>query len=137
MSQFCEGCAQTLGMIRCGSPICLVTQLPKWHTWHYHNIYRQSKPGAVRSSIPFCAVRIYHLVNQTDVVPHSRSLCLKARSGCEPLMRKFGFDWPENLACEKFPEAVDGPSPGGKVCPLNVITSLSIAFMKHKQFIDG
>ena len=75
--------------------------------------------------------------NQTDVVPHSRSLCLKARSGCEPLMRKFGFDWPENLACEKFPEAVDGPSPGGKVCPLNVITSLSIAFMKHKQFIDG
>lgn len=38
-------------------------------------------------------------------IPPCRSLCLSARNGCESLMLKFGFDWPEFLECEKFPEA--------------------------------
>ncbi|KAJ8020133.1 Frizzled-2 [Holothuria leucospilota] len=33
-----------------------------------------------------------------------KTLCLSAKSGCEDLMRKFGFQWPESLACEGFPE---------------------------------
>ena len=33
-----------------------------------------------------------------------RSLCEHARSGCESLMNKFGFQWPETLACRNFPE---------------------------------
>ncbi|KAJ6216765.1 hypothetical protein RDWZM_007922 [Blomia tropicalis] len=36
-------------------------------------------------------------------IPPCRSLCLSARNGCEGLMNKFGFNWPENLDCNKFP----------------------------------
>uniref|UniRef100_A0A3Q0REG3 FZ domain-containing protein n=1 Tax=Amphilophus citrinellus TaxID=61819 RepID=A0A3Q0REG3_AMPCI len=31
-----------------------------------------------------------------------RILCEKAKSGCEPLMNKFGFTWPEDLKCTAF-----------------------------------
>lgn len=31
-----------------------------------------------------------------------RTLCEQARSGCESLMNKFGFLWPESLRCDKF-----------------------------------
>ncbi|KAG7218388.1 hypothetical protein INR49_020421 [Caranx melampygus] len=34
--------------------------------------------------------------------PPCRTLCEQARSGCESLMNKFGFQWPESLSCEKF-----------------------------------
>ncbi|KAJ9577223.1 hypothetical protein L9F63_006197 [Diploptera punctata] len=37
-------------------------------------------------------------------LPPCRSLCLSARHGCEGLMNKFGFPWPEELDCAKFPE---------------------------------
>lgn len=37
-------------------------------------------------------------------IPPCRSLCESARAGCETLMNSFGFDWPENLDCKKFPE---------------------------------
>ena len=37
-------------------------------------------------------------------VPPCRSLCDSARDGCEDLMKKFGFTWPESLRCEKFPK---------------------------------
>lgn len=37
-------------------------------------------------------------------LPPCRSLCLASRQGCEALMMKFGFPWPENLDCERFPE---------------------------------
>lgn len=34
-----------------------------------------------------------------------RSLCLSARKGCESLMQKFGYNWPEYLDCKNFPES--------------------------------
>lgn len=34
--------------------------------------------------------------------PPCRRLCEQARSGCEILMNKFGFLWPESLRCEAF-----------------------------------
>ena len=37
-------------------------------------------------------------------VPPCRSLCDAARAGCEPLMNRFGFDWPERLQCSQFPQ---------------------------------
>lgn len=37
-------------------------------------------------------------------IPPCRSLCMSAREGCEHLMNKFGFKWPESLECDKFPE---------------------------------
>ena len=38
-----------------------------------------------------------------DAIPPCRSLCVKARNGCETLMNRFGFQWPESLECHKFP----------------------------------
>ncbi|KAG8224959.1 hypothetical protein J437_LFUL005667, partial [Ladona fulva] len=38
-------------------------------------------------------------------IPPCRSLCISARTGCEGLMNKFGFQWPEGLDCAKYPEA--------------------------------
>lgn len=38
-----------------------------------------------------------------DPLPPCRSLCQSARTGCESLMNKFGFQWPESLECSKFP----------------------------------
>uniref|UniRef100_A0A667XT63 FZ domain-containing protein n=1 Tax=Myripristis murdjan TaxID=586833 RepID=A0A667XT63_9TELE len=32
--------------------------------------------------------------------PPCKTLCEQARSGCEPLMNKFGFQWPESLKCD-------------------------------------
>ncbi|RWS27913.1 Frizzled-7-A-like protein [Leptotrombidium deliense] len=37
-------------------------------------------------------------------IPPCRSLCQSARNGCEALVNKFGFRWPESLECSKFPE---------------------------------
>ncbi|XP_071477297.1 frizzled-2-like [Diadema antillarum] len=39
-----------------------------------------------------------------SALPPCKSLCLSARTGCESLMNKFGFSWPESLSCDKFPE---------------------------------
>lgn len=41
-------------------------------------------------------------------IPPCRHLCQSARNGCESLMNKFGFQWPESLNCEKFPEIGTG-----------------------------
>lgn len=37
-------------------------------------------------------------------LPPCRSLCLSAKSGCESLMKKFGYEWPEYLDCNQYPE---------------------------------
>ncbi|XP_049821948.1 frizzled-2 [Aethina tumida] len=39
-------------------------------------------------------------------LPPCRSLCLSAKTGCESLMQKFGFNWPETLNCDNYPEKV-------------------------------
>nr|CRI73784.1 Frizzled-1 [Euperipatoides kanangrensis] len=40
-------------------------------------------------------------------IPPCKSLCMSAKNGCESLMNKFGFQWPESLDCNQFPEAND------------------------------
>ncbi|XP_051797936.1 frizzled-7-like [Acanthochromis polyacanthus] len=44
-------------------------------------------------------------------IPPCRALCDRARRGCEPLMNRFGFPWPERLRCQNFP--VHG---AGEIC---------------------
>ncbi|XP_035804565.1 frizzled-7-like [Amphiprion ocellaris] len=44
-------------------------------------------------------------------IPPCRALCDRARRGCEPLMNRFGFLWPERLRCQNFP--VHG---AGEIC---------------------
>lgn len=39
-----------------------------------------------------------------EALPPCKSLCESARRGCEKLMNNFGFLWPENMDCSKFPE---------------------------------
>ncbi|GAB6028324.1 frizzled receptor [Chamberlinius hualienensis] len=40
-------------------------------------------------------------------LPACRSVCERARSGCAPLMRQYGFAWPERMNCDKLPEYGD------------------------------
>ena len=40
-------------------------------------------------------------------LPPCRSLCERARKGCGPLMRRYGFRWPERMDCSNFPELGD------------------------------
>lgn len=44
-------------------------------------------------------------------IPPCRSICERAKQGCEALMNKFGFQWPDRLRCENFPVHGDG-----KIC---------------------
>ncbi|CAH0556519.1 unnamed protein product [Brassicogethes aeneus] len=41
-----------------------------------------------------------------DPLPPCRSLCLSAKMGCESLMKKFGFAWPDSLNCDHFPDNI-------------------------------
>uniref|UniRef100_H3B9V4 Frizzled-5 n=2 Tax=Latimeria chalumnae TaxID=7897 RepID=H3B9V4_LATCH len=36
-------------------------------------------------------------------LPPCRSVCERARAGCSPLMRQYGFAWPERMYCDKLP----------------------------------
>lgn len=40
-------------------------------------------------------------------IPACKSVCLRAEAGCAPLMRKYGFAWPDRMQCDKFPNFGD------------------------------
>ncbi|KAK2153841.1 hypothetical protein LSH36_283g00005 [Paralvinella palmiformis] len=50
-----------------------------------------------------CAMYVPVCTVLDEAIPPCRSLCEQARNGCEGLMNKFGFQWPEGLDCNKFP----------------------------------
>ncbi|KAJ8940051.1 hypothetical protein NQ314_010883 [Rhamnusium bicolor] len=47
--------------------------------------------------VPVCTILDHPL-------PPCRSLCLSAKNGCEGIMKKFGFQWPESLNCDSYPD---------------------------------
>jgi len=47
---------------------------------------------------PMCQPNSKH-----EVLP-CRSICRRARKGCAPLLRKYGFSWPEKMRCRNFPK---------------------------------
>ena len=49
--------------------------------------------------------------NPKDEVLPCRSICKRVRKGCAPVMRQFGFTWPKQLRCKRFPKPV-----GNKLC---------------------
>ncbi|CAG9823567.1 unnamed protein product [Phaedon cochleariae] len=53
--------------------------------------------------MPVCTILDYPL-------PPCKSLCLSAKHGCEDIMMKFGFPWPENLNCDNWPDQEDKPA---------------------------
>lgn len=50
---------------------------------------------------PIC-IEDYH-----KSLPVCRSICERARAGCEPIMQQYNFSWPERLSCDHFPRAGD------------------------------
>ncbi|XP_014661666.1 PREDICTED: frizzled-5-like [Priapulus caudatus] len=40
-------------------------------------------------------------------VPACRHVCERAKAGCAPLMRQYGFAWPERMKCDDLPEQGD------------------------------
>lgn len=42
--------------------------------------------------------------NYEKAIPPCRAVCERVKSGCLPLMREYGFSWPERMACELWPE---------------------------------
>ncbi|GMT00701.1 hypothetical protein PENTCL1PPCAC_22875 [Pristionchus entomophagus] len=51
--------------------------------------------------VPLC-YSLSPVLNQ--IIQPCRHLCLSARKGCESLMLKFGFRWPEQMECSLFPQ---------------------------------
>lgn len=47
---------------------------------------------------PIC-IEDYH-----KPLPVCRSVCERARKGCEPIMEKYSFKWPERMICENLPK---------------------------------
>lgn len=41
--------------------------------------------------------------NYTEHVPACRSVCIRVRTACFPIISKLGFSWPEQFACENLP----------------------------------
>ncbi|XP_019409057.1 PREDICTED: frizzled-5 [Crocodylus porosus] len=43
------------------------------------------------------------LPDYSKPLPPCRSVCERAKAGCSPLMRQYGFAWPERMSCERLP----------------------------------
>ena len=44
------------------------------------------------------------LPNYAQPIRACKSVCVRARLGCEKYMKKFGFEWPDHMNCDLFPE---------------------------------
>nr|KAG5709749.1 hypothetical protein BaRGS_027774 [Batillaria attramentaria] len=47
------------------------------------------------------------MTNYKKHLPACRSVCERAKRGCAPLMRQYGFGWPEQMNCDKLPRYGD------------------------------
>ncbi|KAM8810400.1 secreted frizzled-related protein 4 [Eudromia elegans] len=47
---------------------------------------------------PICTLEFLY-----DPIKPCKSVCQRARDGCEPIMRRYNHSWPESLACEELP----------------------------------
>uniref|UniRef100_A0A8C5U2F7 Secreted frizzled related protein 4 n=1 Tax=Malurus cyaneus samueli TaxID=2593467 RepID=A0A8C5U2F7_9PASS len=47
---------------------------------------------------PICTLEFLY-----DPIKPCRSVCQRARDGCEPIMRRYNHSWPESLACDDLP----------------------------------
>lgn len=43
------------------------------------------------------------VINMNGKIPPCREVCEEARRGCVPVMKNFGFSWPEIMNCSRFP----------------------------------
>ncbi|KAM9486710.1 secreted frizzled-related protein 3 isoform 2-T3 [Clarias gariepinus] len=47
---------------------------------------------------PICTISF-----QRDPIKPCKSVCERAKSGCEPVLKKYNHSWPESLACDELP----------------------------------
>ncbi|XP_017578383.1 secreted frizzled-related protein 3 isoform X3 [Pygocentrus nattereri] len=47
---------------------------------------------------PICTIDFQH-----DPIKPCKAVCERAKSGCEPVMKRYNHTWPETLACEELP----------------------------------
>lgn len=47
---------------------------------------------------PICTIDFQH-----EPIKPCKSVCERARAGCEPVLIKYGHAWPESLACDELP----------------------------------
>uniref|UniRef100_A0A672V1M9 Secreted frizzled related protein 4 n=1 Tax=Strigops habroptila TaxID=2489341 RepID=A0A672V1M9_STRHB len=47
---------------------------------------------------PICTLEFLY-----DPIKPCRSVCQRARDGCEPIMRRYNHSWPESLSCDDLP----------------------------------
>uniref|UniRef100_A0A8C0G5P9 Secreted frizzled related protein 4 n=1 Tax=Chelonoidis abingdonii TaxID=106734 RepID=A0A8C0G5P9_CHEAB len=47
---------------------------------------------------PICTLEFLH-----DPIKPCKSVCQRARDGCEPIMKRYNHSWPESLACDDLP----------------------------------
>ncbi|XP_063780959.1 secreted frizzled-related protein 4 [Pseudophryne corroboree] len=47
---------------------------------------------------PICTLEFLH-----DPIKPCKSVCQRAKDGCEPIMKRYNHSWPDNLACDDLP----------------------------------
>lgn len=91
---------------------------------------------------PICTIDFQH-----EPIKPCKAVCERAKSGCEPVMKRYNHSWPDNLACSELPlydrgvcispEAIvkaDGPGIGLFVSA--VATIFCLIFFPQKFKVD-
>uniref|UniRef100_A0A8C7H0G3 Frizzled class receptor 1 n=2 Tax=Oncorhynchus kisutch TaxID=8019 RepID=A0A8C7H0G3_ONCKI len=65
-----------------------------------------------------------------QALPPCRSLCERARQGCEALMNKFGFQWPDSLLCV-------GQNVSGRSTPINPSSDVTESPYVQRRTVKG
>lgn len=47
---------------------------------------------------PICTIDFQH-----EPIKPCKAVCERAKSGCEPVMKRYNHSWPDNLACSELP----------------------------------
>ena len=73
-----------------------------------HQFYHLVKAGCSDDFAFFlCSMYAPICTGLNTTAPPCRSLCNSAKHGCEDLMKRFGFTWPERFSCDRFPKLGD------------------------------
>ncbi|KJH51104.1 fz domain protein [Dictyocaulus viviparus] len=92
----------------------------------YHPLVKVKCSGDIKLFL--CTVYAPICTPLEEPIRPCRDLCLSAKNGCESLMIKFGFRWPEQLECKHFPteglcvgqnKTSSTPSPSRSYSPTN------------------
>ena len=72
-------------------------------------VFRMTEVGRFHLSAPPAPLsftnmkKYFYLFPEGSILP-CQSTCYRVKRKCNPLMKKYGIEWPEELNCPKFPE---------------------------------